>query len=689
MSRPERLLTISPTMHGDTFDAAPDAVEVPNAPPQPRARKPGARKLTPTERANRARATGRPGTYEIWFLVIFEPGTRRATWLRFTTFTPVAGRREPARSLIWAATFDAEAASPARAVKALHDPHAFKTRPDGFHIQIADAELGEGYCRGAVDGEHLRLAWDLAFVPAKRPSNRLPRLLAALPLPVRSAHVHTETTFSGELVVDGVRRRLEDAVGVQMHIVGKRRVDEIRWVYAPELVDPTTGARATCEATAVRLKRKVAGLETPWVTGVHLGGAHPLELATLMPSGKVRVSQPRDLLVGLSAQRATRRVCLRSWASPERFVGYRYRDPRRGDSAVAQSDIADAYVEVFDRAHPLARWRPAAQLVARRTAALELHGPDPIDGLAYVAWDAREATQPARRAPADRPPDRAALGGELVPLPSPGAIHALGLTYAGHLRETGESLPPVSFDKDLASWWPAEDEVAVPQSEALLAALERLEPGLAASLRARFRFLPALMDYEVELGVMLLEDLDPAALDDARAPIRLGYFVANDLTARSVQLLGEGRADRLRYWSLAKSFPGFLPVTRHLWIPADTTAASFPELELTTRVNGEVRQRASTRELLLSPREVLRHTAAVTGRMPRRGDVILSGTPAGVALRVPRWKRRLADRLLDRFGKLAAAIHGHARGVGFLLPGDRVEVDGGPLGARTVTLALG
>lgn len=658
------------------------------AAPLPRRR--DARKRTPTERANRPRGQGLPGRYEIWFLVIFEPRSQRATWLRYTTFSARAGSDEPSRAMLWAATFDDASPEPARAAKTVLEARSMAAEPEGFHLRLGDAELAEGVCRGEVRGERLQIAWDLAFAPAARPSHRLPRLLAALPLPVRSAHVHTEVAFTGTIDVDGERRALDGAIGVQMHIVGSRRAEEIRWIYAPELVD-TSGRAApvALEATAARLKRKVAGVPQPWVTGVHVGGPTGLGVTTLGPTGRVRVSRPRPLMLRVSARRSLRRVEIRCWAPPEAFVGYHYRDPRGHDLAVAQSDIADAYVEIFQRRHPLARWRPVAQRVARRTAALELHAPEPIDGVDYIAWSDRErGAGPRPDRAAERAADAAHLGGEVVALPEPGAIYALGLTYAGHLKETGEALPPVVFSKRRAAWAPSGGAVVVPDGERILAALDAHEPGLGAALRARFGFVPALMDYEVELALMVLEDVSPAALADAAAPIRLGYFLANDLTARSVQLLGEGRPDRLAYWSLAKSFPGFLPVTAALWISDDTTAARFPELTLTTRVNGAVRQSASTADILLTPREALAHVAATTGAALRRGDVVLTGTPSGVALAVPRWKRRLADRVLDRFGKLAAAIHAHARGGRFVGPGDHVEVDGGALGSRAVTLAL-
>jgi 2-keto-4-pentenoate hydratase/2-oxohepta-3-ene-1,7-dioic acid hydratase in catechol pathway len=188
-----------------------------------------------------------------------------------------------------------------------------------------------------------------------------------------------------------------------------------------------------------------------------------------------------------------------------------------------------------------------------------------------------------------------------------------------------------------------------------------------------------LLDYEVELAMVLDDDIDPWS----PAP-RFGFFLANDLTVRTVQLLGEGSRDRMAFWGASKSFPDTLlcgPILSREGARLDR----WPDLVLENRVNGDMRQRARTDQLLYTPLEVLRFAAAKAApRGLKKGDVILTGTPGGIALVVSRWKRVIAELLLTRRGKLAAAFLSNRKNPRFLRAGDRLEMDGGVLGKRSV-----
>jgi 2-keto-4-pentenoate hydratase/2-oxohepta-3-ene-1,7-dioic acid hydratase in catechol pathway len=270
---------------------------------------------------------------------------------------------------------------------------------------------------------------------------------------------------------------------------------------------------------------------------------------------------------------------------------------------------------------------------------------------------------------------------------APRRVLALGLTYRDHIAETGERVGdegPVAFERDPASLLREGDVLWVPSPTAILQALERLEPGLGMAVRARHPEVPALLDYEVELGLLLLADVPAARLEDPSFRPPVSAFLANDVTVRTVQILGEGSADRLAFWAASKSFAGTLLVGPTSWAPPD---GGF-DVPLSTAVNGVVRQRSSTRELLYTPRELLRFAARASGgRTLDAGDVVLTGTPGGIALSVARWKRMLADRLLSRFGKLSAAVRGsRRRGSRFLRDGDVLEMDGGPLGRLRVAV---
>jgi 2-keto-4-pentenoate hydratase/2-oxohepta-3-ene-1,7-dioic acid hydratase in catechol pathway len=278
--------------------------------------------------------------------------------------------------------------------------------------------------------------------------------------------------------------------------------------------------------------------------------------------------------------------------------------------------------------------------------------------------------------------------GRLVPLElAPRRVHALGLTYAAHINETGgDAEGPAVFTKDPVSLLREGDTVRSPAHGALMEAVERLDARLVASLASRFSALPPLLDYEVELGLLLLEDVRAEDLERAGFAPPVGYFLANDVTARSVQVLGEGRTDRMAFWCAAKSFPGFLVAGPLLWVPETPQAAACLDVTLSLTVNGEARQEGRTMDLIASPRELLLLAArAAPSGVLEKGDAVLTGTPSGVAFTVPAWKRKVGA-LLPAGARLAAALRSHVRNPRMLRPGDVVEMDGGVLGRRRFTI---
>ncbi len=280
-----------------------------------------------------------------------------------------------------------------------------------------------------------------------------------------------------------------------------------------------------------------------------------------------------------------------------------------------------------------------------------------------------------------------ATEGRFLPFDFPlGQVYALGLTYAGHIRETGERAgQPAVFLKHSAPT-PGQTRLAMPAPAQLDAVLAGLDPDLAPWLKTRLDTVPTLLDYEVEIGIVPLEDIPLARLDDPAYAPQLAYTVANDLTARSVQMAGEGARDRLAYWSAAKSLDGFLPLGQRLWQPATADLARLPAVELETRVNGLCRQRASSRELIYTPRQLLASAAGIApGHCLRRHDLVLTGTPAGIALSIPRWKRRLAA-ILPRRQRVLAGLRANRGKPGFLQVGDVLSFSAGWLGTGELTI---
>ncbi|MEL6182535.1 MAG: fumarylacetoacetate hydrolase family protein, partial [Myxococcota bacterium] len=197
--------------------------------------------------------------------------------------------------------------------------------------------------------------------------------------------------------------------------------------------------------------------------------------------------------------------------------------------------------------------------------------------------------------------------GDTIALDTPKRAFGVGLAYAAHIRETASSYtpgaaPPI-FEKQVHGWCGDGATVPIPNAQALRDSINTLEPGLGDALDADN--LDALVDYEVEMGFVLLEAIDPPQLDTPDFVPKLGFFVANDLSARSVAILGEGQLNRYAWWGASKSFPGFMPVSGRAWVPRQPAANGIPCVNLETRVNEEVRQSQETVDLIYTPREML------------------------------------------------------------------------------------
>jgi 2-keto-4-pentenoate hydratase/2-oxohepta-3-ene-1,7-dioic acid hydratase in catechol pathway len=175
----------------------------------------------------------------------------------------------------------------------------------------------------------------------------------------------------------------------------------------------------------------------------------------------------------------------------------------------------------------------------------------------------------------------------------PSKVICIGKNYADHAAEMGSSVPaePVIFLKPSTAVCGPGDPVARP-----------------ARLSER-------VDYEGELAVVIGRLCREVPAE--RVPeVIFGYTCANDVTARDLQA-------RDGQWTRAKAFDTFCPLGP--WIETDLDPA---DLELTTRLNGEVRQNSRTSLLLHDAAALVGFVSQVMTLLP--GDVLLTGTPAGV-----------------------------------------------------------
>jgi 2-keto-4-pentenoate hydratase/2-oxohepta-3-ene-1,7-dioic acid hydratase in catechol pathway len=175
----------------------------------------------------------------------------------------------------------------------------------------------------------------------------------------------------------------------------------------------------------------------------------------------------------------------------------------------------------------------------------------------------------------------------------PSKVLCVGRNYADHAAEMGSEVPeePMIFSKPATA-------VIGPRSAIRL-------PALSSEVH-----------HEAELAVVIGRLTRKVAVEDALDHV-LGYTCANDVTARDLQ-----RRDG--QWVRAKGFDTFCPLGP--WIETDLDVAGG--VDVTCRVNGEVRQHGSTSDLVFSVAELVAYVAAFTTLLP--GDVLLTGTPAGV-----------------------------------------------------------
>ena len=517
-------------------------------------------------------------------------------------------------------------------------------------IRIGDNVIGRGAATGAVEG----LAWSATWWGGKPVGDELP---AWLPTPTHARQLLRDAETEATVTVGDTRHELRGRA-FAMHLWGKRRVPTLHWVWTPWLGDGSLEVTAVSRSDRFALGFSSLSLDGPHeLSGTPATAAHPHGLITATVAG------------------ARRLVHAHAWAEADEMVGYAYRDTDGRDLMVAQTDIGSAHYEVFTRKAPGTSWHLVEERRAQGGVALEIHQRAPLPEVAYLPWD--DTTFPARaQKPIVRRPDD-------VEWPAVQSIVALGLTYADHAKETGQSIepgtPPTAFAKHLRTLAHSGDvRVAVPTTDELLAALAEVEPGLDAELRRRMPVLPAVMDYEGELAVVAMGDIDDERLA-AGVPQPLGIAACNDLTARICQVYGEGMANQHDYWACAKSFVRFLPAADRVWAPAEGLAR-IPEITIVTRVNGEERQHGSTKDLVYDLASIVRAGRTQLGRPLARGDVIITGTPSGIGMRLNAIRRRFAKLVKDRFRKAEFLISMYATSNALLRPGDVVDVDAGPAG---------
>jgi len=185
----------------------------------------------------------------------------------------------------------------------------------------------------------------------------------------------------------------------------------------------------------------------------------------------------------------------------------------------------------------------------------------------------------------------------LTPIPDPSKIICLAFNYYDHARDAGltPSHEPVIFMKPRTALNDPFGDIICPN-------------------------IVNRLDYEAELAVIIGKNVKKIAPEDALEYV-FGYMIMHDVSARDIQF-------KDKQFTRGKSIDTFAPCGP--WITTRDEVDDPQDLAITTKVNGEIRQNSSSSKMVISVRNIISSLSQVMTL--EAGDIISTGTPAGVAM---------------------------------------------------------
>lgn len=188
----------------------------------------------------------------------------------------------------------------------------------------------------------------------------------------------------------------------------------------------------------------------------------------------------------------------------------------------------------------------------------------------------------------------------LTPIPNPNKVICLAFNYVDHAEEQGLQAPddPAIVLKPRTALNSSDSDIECPD------------------------FVTQL-DYEVELALIIGKTCKNISEEQASEAV-FGYMIFNDVSARDIQF-------KDKQFTRGKGFDSFAPCGP--WITTKDEIKDPQNLKMTTKVNGEIRQNSSTEQMFIKIPEIVSKISRVMTL--EKGDIISTGTPAGVMLNKP------------------------------------------------------
>ena len=188
----------------------------------------------------------------------------------------------------------------------------------------------------------------------------------------------------------------------------------------------------------------------------------------------------------------------------------------------------------------------------------------------------------------------------LPPIPNPNKIICLAFNYVDHAKEQGLQAPedPAIIIKPRTALNSTDSDIICPD------------------------FVTQL-DYEIELALIIGKNCKNISVENATNAI-FGYMIFNDVSARDIQF-------KDKQFTRGKSFDSFAPCGP--WITTSDEIQNPQNLKMVTKINGEIRQNSSSSNMFIKIPEIISKISKVMTL--EKGDIISTGTPAGVMLNKP------------------------------------------------------
>ncbi|NEB03445.1 fumarylacetoacetate hydrolase family protein [Streptomyces sp. SID13726] len=232
--------------------------------------------------------------------------------------------------------------------------------------------------------------------------------------------------------------------------------------------------------------------------------------------------------------------------------------------------------------------------------------------------------------------------GALSPVTTPCRVVCQMVNYRSHARDSGFTgdIPPAFFRKASSSVSGPGETIVRPE---------------------HVKFL----DYEIELGLVMGAPLPLGTVVEERdlPSYVAGLVITNDVSARDVQLT------KTQFYE-SKSYPTFTPTGPHLTLLEPHEFERLLDLRLKLSVNGELRQDRTLADMIVRPAQALTLLARFQSLQP--GDLLLTGTPGGTALKAPSKPVEKIGALLPPAVKWKAFFKAQAMNPHYLHAGDVV-----------------